>query len=140
MMAGHAVEYTDYHPRWLRRRVSTYWWLTRRSYFSFILREISSVFVAWSVVYLLLIVRAISTGEAAFRDLLAWSAQPLVLTLNVLSLLLVTLHAVTWFNLAPQAMVVHLGHTKVPGFWIAAANYIAWVVVSAAAAWILLGR
>jgi fumarate reductase subunit C len=139
-MAQHAVDYTDYHPRWLRQRVSTYWWLTRRSYFAFILREISSVFVAWSVIYLLLIVNAISNGEAAFRDRLAWSAQPLVLTLNVLSLLLVTFHAVTWFNLAPQAMVVHLGHTKVPGFWIAASNYAAWAVVSAIVGWMLLGR
>ena len=139
-MGEHAVGYTDYHPRWLRQRVSTYWWLTSRSYFAFILREISSVFVAWSVVYLLMIVNAISTGGAAFRDLMAWSAQPLVLALNVLSLLLVTFHAITWFNLAPQAMVVHMGHKKVPGFWIAASNYAAWAVVSAFAAWLLLGN
>ena len=139
-MAQQAVEYTDYHPRWLRRRVSTYWWLTRRSYFAFILREISSVFVAWSVVYLLMIVNAISTGGAAFGDLMAWSAQPLVLALNVLSLLLVTFHAITWFNLAPQAMVVHIGRRKLPGFWIAALNYAAWAAVSAVAAWMLLGN
>jgi fumarate reductase subunit C len=140
MMGQQAVEYTDYHPRWLRRRVSTYWWLTQRAYFAFILREISSVFVAWAVVYLLMIVRAISSGEAAFRDLLAWSAQPMVLALNVLSLVLVTFHAITWFNLAPQALVVHLGRTKVPGFWIAASNYAAWAVVSALAAWMVLGN
>jgi fumarate reductase subunit C len=140
MMGQQAVGYTEYHPRWLRHRVSTYWWLTRRSYFAFILREISSVFVAWSVVYLLMVVRAISGGEAAFRDLMVWSTQPLVLTLNILTFVLVTFHAVTWFNLAPQAMVVHLGHTKVPGFWIAASNYAGWAVVSAFAAWMLLGR
>ena len=139
-MAQHAVEYTDYHPRWLRQRVSTYWWLTRRSYFAFIVREISSVFVAWSVAYLLMIVRAVSTSEAAFRELLAWSAQPLVLALNVISLVLVTFHAITWFNLAPQAMVVHVGRRKLPGFWIAASNYAAWAAVSAVAAWILLGN
>lgn len=139
-MGRHAVEYTVYHPRWLRQHVSTYWWLTRRSYFAFIVREISSVFVAWSVVYLLMIVRAISTGEPAFRELLAWSGQPLMLALNVISLGLVTFHAITWFNLAPQAMVVHMGQRKVPGFWIAASNYAAWVAVSAVAAWMLLGN
>jgi len=43
-MAHIAEHYTAYHPRWLRPHVSTYWWLRKRSYFAFILREISSVF------------------------------------------------------------------------------------------------
>ena len=30
--------YTEYHPRWYRPHVSTYWWLHRRSYLLFILR------------------------------------------------------------------------------------------------------
>ena len=38
-----------YHPRWLRRRVSTYWWLEKWSYFAFVLREGSCLFVAWFV-------------------------------------------------------------------------------------------
>src|SRR5438132_766531 len=42
--------YTEYHPRWYRTRVSTWWWLARWPYLKFILREISSVFVAWFVV------------------------------------------------------------------------------------------
>ena len=130
-MSEHAVDYTAYHPRWLRRHVSTYWWLTQPSYFAFIVREISSVFVAWSVVYLLMIVSAVSNGDAAFRELVAWSGQPLVLSLNVLSLVLVTFHAVTWFNLAPQAMVVHLGRRRLPGSLIAASNYAGLVTVSA---------
>jgi fumarate reductase subunit C len=62
-----------------------------------------------------------------------------VLTVNVCSLLLVGFHAVTWFNLAPQALVVHLGHRHVPGSLIAASNYAAWVAVSAIVAWILIG-
>jgi fumarate reductase subunit C len=59
--------------------------------------------------------------------------------LNVVSLFFVVFHAVTWFNLAPQAMVVRLGGKRVPGAWIAAANYAAWALASALAAWILLG-
>src|SRR5438067_2427147 len=48
--------YTEFHPRWYRPRVSTWWWLKRGSYLAFIARELSSVFVAWFVVYLLLLV------------------------------------------------------------------------------------
>ena len=125
------VSYTPYHPRWHRTRVSTYWWLWRRSYFLFILRELSSLSVAWVVVYLLALVVRVSQGEATYRAFLDWSSRPLVLTLNILSLALVVLHAITWFNLAPQAMVVHLGRRRVPGLVIAASNYAGLVAVSA---------
>ena len=125
------VSYTPYHPRWHRTRVSTYWWLWRRSYFLFILRELSSLSVAWVVVYLLALVVRVSQGEATYRALLDWSSRPLVLTLNILSLALVVLHAITWFNLAPQAMVMHLGRRRVPGLLIAASNYAGLAAVSA---------
>jgi fumarate reductase subunit C len=118
--------------------VSTYWWLKRGSYLAFILREISSVFVAWFTVYLLLVVRAVTQGPAAYDELLRWSATPIVLAVNFVTLLFVVFHAVTWFNLAPQAMVVKVGGTRVPGFLIALSNYAAWVVVSAVLAWLLL--
>ena len=137
---AHIVEhYTEYHPRWLRRHVSTYWWLRKWSYFAFILREISSVFVAWSVVYLLLLVYAAGQGATEYSLFLDWSRQPWVLLVNVCSLLLVVFHAITWFNLAPQAMVVRLGHKHVPGSLIALSNYAAWFVVSAIVAWLLVG-
>ena len=91
------------------------------------------------MVYLLLIVYAVGRGPAVYQELLEWSRQPWVIVVNVISLLLVGFHAVTWFNLAPQAMVVRLGHTHVPGTVISASNYAAWVVVSAIVAWIIVG-
>ena len=39
---------TEYLPRSYHTRVSTYWWLKRWAYLKFILREASSVFVAWT--------------------------------------------------------------------------------------------
>jgi len=131
--------YTEYHPRWLRSRTSTYWWLSRGSYLVFILRELSSIFVAWSVVYFLLLVRAASRGDPAYRQFLDWSASPAMLALNLVTLFFVVFHAITWFNLAPKAMVVHLGGARVPPFLIAASNYGAWVVVSLALLWLFLG-
>jgi succinate dehydrogenase subunit C len=130
--------YTIYHPRWLRSHESTYWWLSKRSYLAFILREISSVFVAWSLVYLLLLVRAVSAGPTAYADFVAWSRGPILLLLNVVSVGFLVFHAITWFNLAPQAMVLHVGRQRVPGVLIAASNYAAWVVASALIAWLVL--
>jgi fumarate reductase subunit C len=138
-MSGHPA-YTVHHPRWLRRRVSTYWWLEKPSYLAFILREISSVFVAWTIVYLLLMARAVSQGAVSYADFLDWSAGPAVLTLNVVSAGFLVFHAITWFNLAPQAMVIHVGRRRVPGALIAASNYAAWAIATALIAWLLLRR
>jgi fumarate reductase subunit C len=130
--------YTAYHPRWLRRRVSTYWWLERRSYLAFILRELSSVFVAWFIVYLLLMVRAVSQGEFAYLRFLMWSAGAPILLLNIVSLLFIVFHAVTWFNLAPKAMVVRVGASDVPPWMIAGSNYLGWAVMTVLLAWLIL--
>ena len=132
--------YTEYHPRWHRTRMSTYWWVQRGAYLVFILRELSSVFVAWSVVFLLLLVGAVSGGEDSYRQFLAWAGRPVVVLLNGVSLLFVAFHAVTWFNLAPKAMVLRWRGRRVPGAWIAASNYAAWALASALVAWLLVGR
>ena len=61
------------------------------------------------MVFLLLLVRAVGRAEPEYRDFLAWSATTPVLSLNVVSLFFVVFHAITWFNLAPQAMVIRVG-------------------------------
>lgn len=130
--------YSEHHPRWLRQRLSTYWWLGKWPYVKFILREISSVFVAWFVIYLLLLVRAVSRGEVAYREFLEFSNHPVILAVNVVAFFFITFHALTWFAVAPQAIVAHMGKKKVPPILIAASHYGAWVVVSAVISWFLL--
>ena len=131
--------YTEYHPRWLRPKMSLYWWLQSGPYVAFTLRELSSVFVAWFVVYLLLLVRAVSQEDASYQRFLSWTGSPLVLLLNVVSLLFVLFHTITWFNAAPQAIVARVGGKRVPGLWIAASNYLAWALASAVVVWLLVG-
>ena len=130
--------YTNLHPRWYRPRISTWWWLKRWSSFAFILRELSSMFVAWFVVFFLLLIAALGRGEAAYQEFMRWAAHPATVVLNLVSLLFVVFHAVTWFNLAPKAMVLHMRGKRVPGKLIAASNYGAWVVTSVLLAWIIL--
>ena len=136
MGRGHV--YTDYHPRWLRRQRSTYWWLEKRAYLAFILREGSCVFVAWFVVYLLLMVKAVIDGPGNYAAFLEWSATPWVLTLNVLSFLFMLYHAITFFDAAPRAMVVRVGRTRVPGHLVLAGHYVAWGASSLLVGWLLL--
>ncbi len=131
-------EYTPFHPRWYRPRVSTYWWLWKWPYLKFVLREISSVFVAYFVVLTLEQIRCLSAGPESYAKFQEWMKNPFLLVLNGISLLFVLLHMLTWFNLAPRAMVVRLGGKRVPDILIAGANYAAWLVVTACVAWIIL--
>ena len=131
--------YRAFHPRWYRPRMSTWWWLKRRSHVAFILRELSSIFVAWFVVFFLLLVDAVRRGEVAYWDFLSWAERPGILLLNLVSLLFIVFHAVTWFNLAPQALVVRLRGTRVPGPLIAASIYAAWALLSTLVALLVLG-
>jgi fumarate reductase subunit C len=136
MGEGHVS--TSYHPRWLRRPVSTYWWLERKSYLAFILREGSCLFVGWFVVYLLLLVAAVGREPGSYAQFLDWAATPSVLALNIVSFLFIVYHAITFFEAAPQAMAVHVGRKRLPGSMVRAGHYAAWAVISAYVAWLLL--
>ena len=130
---------SEHHPRWYRARVSTYWWLKSRANLKFILRELSSVFVAWFVVTLMLQIRAVSQGPEAYQEFQEWLRSPTLIALNGIAFLFVLFHAITWFNLAPKAMVVRLRGRRVPDLVIAGSNYLVWFAASAAVAWLLLG-
>lgn len=121
-----------------RPPVSRYWWAKRRSYLLFMLREISCVFVAWFVLYLLLLVHAISAGQDSYLRFLAWSANPLVVAVNVITLIFLLLHTVTWLNLTPRALVLHVGGRRVPARAVLAGHYAAWLLVSAVVAWVVV--
>jgi fumarate reductase subunit C len=125
-------------PRTYRAPVSTYWWLASWPYLKFILREISSIFVAWFVVVTLLQIDAMRHGPAEYQQFQQWLRNPFLVALNAVSLLFIVFHAITWFNLAPKAMAVRVGGKRVPDILIAAPNYVAWLAVSAAVAWIVL--
>jgi fumarate reductase subunit C len=134
-----APAYTEYHPKWHRIRTSTYWWLGQRAYLKFILRELSSLAVAFFVVITLLHIRALTQGPEAYAEFEAWLRAPLLIALNVVSFCFVLFHAITWFNLAPKALAVRLGGKRMPDFVITALNYVVWLAVSAGVAWFVLG-
>ena len=134
-----SANYTEFHPRWYRPPMSVFWWVGRRSYLVFVILELSSVSVAWSVVFLLLLVHAVSQGGAEYQRFLNLSGNPWMLALNVIALAFLVFHALTWFNLAPPAMVVRLRGKRVPRSRIAGAHSVGWALLSALAAWLILG-
>jgi fumarate reductase subunit C len=120
-----------------RKPVSTWWWLRKRSYFLFVMRELSSLFVAWLVLYLLLFVRAVFQGEDEYLDFLDRASSGWLLVLNVVAFGFVVLHTVTWFGVTPQAMDLRLRGQKVPKSAILGAQYVALAVVSGFVYWLV---
>jgi fumarate reductase subunit C len=106
------------------------WWLKKRSYFLFILREFSAVFVAIAAVTTILQVRALSNGPAAyagFQDLLA---SPLVIVLALVTLAFALLHTITFFLLAGRILVIPVGEKPVPARAVVLGHFAGWAVVS----------
>ena len=133
-----ASRYALYHPRWHRRRVSVWWWLESRRYASFVLRELTSVFVALFALVLLAQIRSLAAGPEAYARFQAWLRAPAVVALDVFVLLFLLFHSITWFNLAPKAMVVRIKGKRVPDWAVTGANYAAWLVLSLAVATLLV--
>ena len=133
-------KYRPYYPRWHRKRVPVFWWLRKRSYAAFICRELTSIFVAYSAIMLVLLVLAMDRGDAAYGQMMDFLAIPVVVVAHVIVLLIVLFHTITWLNLAPMAIVVKLGDRKVPPAAILIGHYAAWLVSTVVVVWLLLWR
>jgi len=127
---------TPYHPQWYRRRMSVWWWLKDRAYMKFVIRELTSVFVAFFAMLYLWQLRTVAQGPEAYARFMARLKTPLFLTANVVAFLFVLYHTITWFNLTPTAMVLRVRGKRVPDKIVAGSNYVVWLLLSAVVAWI----
>ncbi|MEV1247177.1 hypothetical protein ACIBO2_43385 [Nonomuraea sp. NPDC050022] len=130
-------------PPGRERATSTYrpprdafWFARTRNYTIFVLRELTSVLVAWTIVFLLLLVGALLGGT--FQDFTALAAQPWMIAVNVVALVATVFHAVTFLNLAPKATVVRLDGWRVPAWMIQGGNHSAWLALSVLIAYFIL--
>ncbi|MEU7745896.1 hypothetical protein [Nonomuraea sp. NPDC049158] len=113
-----------------------FWFVRTRNYTIFVLRELTSVLVAWTIVFLLLLVGALLGGT--FEDFTALAAQPWMIAVNVVALVATVFHAVTFLNLAPKATVVRLDGWRVPAWMIQGGNHSAWLALSVLIAYFIL--
>ncbi len=133
-------DYKLFHPKWHRTRIPIFWWLRKRAYTKFITRELTSVFVAYGALLLLWQVWMVTRGPEAYARFIAWLKHPLVSGAHVIVLVVLLFHTVTWLNLAPKALVLHLGRRRIPNVVILVAHYGALLGATALFFWILVGR
>lgn len=119
----------------LKRPQPALWWTQRGPYFLFMMRELSSLFIALYLALFLVLLYKLSQGHESYYRYLnfLWSRPAMVFHLVALGFAL--LHAFTWFNATPKALVVWRGEEKLPAAALVAPNYLAWLAVTAAVVW-----
>ena len=121
------------------RPVSNIWWLKRKPYILFMIRELTSVFVAGYCIFLLVLVYKLTQGAEAYDNLMTILKSPSSVALHLVTLSFVLYHTITWFNLTPKILVLYRGEERIPQGLVAGVFYAGWVVVSVIIVCLVLG-
>lgn len=98
------------------RGMQANWWQKLGFYKFYMLRESSALGNVWFSIVLIYGIFSMKDGAAGWESFVALLQNPLVLILNIISLLLAALHTKTWFELAPKAANIVVGDSKMgPG-------------------------
>ena len=120
------------------RPISSTWWLQKRNYTLFMVRELTAVFIVAFLVFFLLWLAKLGQGAEVYSAFLQSLSSPGWILFNLVVLAAALYHTVTFFNAAGKAIVVHRGEEPLPPAFIVGPNYVAWVVVSVVILWIVL--
>jgi len=102
------------------------WWVQRKTYLLFIVRELTCVFVGGYALFLLVLVARRDEPQA----FVAWLNSPFLIALQIIALPMLLYHSITWINLTPKVLVVWRGEERVSPLLIAGAHYVLWAIIS----------
>ena len=121
------------------RPISNTWWLDKKQYILFIIRELTSIFVAVYCLFLLFFILKIGDENGSYNLVIIFLKSPLNLVLHLISFPFILYHTITWFNLTPKIMVLQIGEEKIPKELIVGLVYISWGFLSLILIWLILG-
>lgn len=121
-----------------RRPMSPTWWLNKRNYLLFMLRELTVIFIAAFLVLYLVQLARLAQGAEAYAAFLRQRSSFGWILFHILALIAALYHSITWFNLTPKVLVVRRGEEKIPATLIAGPHYVAWLAISVVILWIVL--
>ena len=114
-----------YHPT-----MPATWWLKKSSYLLFMLRELSSVFIAIFLVVFLIQVYQLTRGPEAYVAFARNLSSPGWVIFHVLALLFSVFHSITWFQSTAVVMPLRIGGRELPRELMTALNIGALIAVS----------
>ena len=126
-------QYDAYKPK-----MSPTWWLKSGRYFMFMMRELSSVFVAAFVLLFLYQLFLLTKGPAAYANFQSALLSPKFLVFYAVAFLFSLYHTVTWLGVVGRVQVLRLGGFTVPPKMMTASTFVGFFVVSAAIGYFFL--
>ena len=129
---------SDYTYKTFTRPISATWWMRNRRYFMFMIRELTSVFVAMFVLLYLYEFFLISKG-AEVHGLFQKSLRSVPFIIFYVILLIFALyHSWTWLGLTAKIQVVKLGRMTVPPALVSLGAYLSWIAATAVVGYLFL--
>jgi fumarate reductase subunit C len=114
------------------------WFLRRKRYTWFMVRELTSLFIGGYALFLVLLVQR-ARDAASFEAFVDALRSPISVALHVIAIVMALFHTVTWFNATPAAVALYRGKDRVSPALIVGSNYVVWLIVSLAVVWLALG-
>ncbi len=108
------------------------WFFRHPRYLRYMAREVTCLFIGAYTLLLLVGVKRLAEGEAAYEAFLAALASPASVVFHAAALAFSAYHSVTWFNVTPKALPLQVGERFVPGGVIAGLHYAVWAALSLA--------
>ena len=114
------------------RKMPATWWLTKQSYFLFMLRELSSVFIAVFLIVYLCQIYQLTQGLDAYTAFARKLSSPGWIFFHLVALLFALYHSVTWFQSSAVVLQLRIGERLIPRQYVLALHVGAWAVISLA--------
>ncbi len=106
------------------------WWLKKSIYLLFMLRELSSVFIAIFLVVFLVQVYQLTRGPEAYMAFARNLSSPGWVLFHVVALLFALFHSITWFQSTAVVMPLRIGARELPRQLMTGLNIAALIAVS----------
>jgi len=101
------------------------WFLSHARFKSYMLHEISSLFVAFYMLLLICGLWSLAKGAESWYRWVDLVTSPVIVILSLIAFALFVIHTMSWFKAVPQAMRIQRGEEFVPGNVLIGANYAA---------------
>lgn len=115
----------------------TTWYMRNGRYRRYMLREVTCLLVGFYSFLMIWGVAALAASPERWENFLATQQNAVMIAVHTVALIYYLVYMTfDWFKLAPKAMPLQVGETKVPGNTIVLGHYAAWIVVTAFIFWL----
>ena len=128
----------EYHYDTYKPEMSPAWWLKSRRYFMFMMRELSSVFVAAFALLFLYQIFLLTKGPEVYAAFQRSLMTPKFIAFYAVAFAFSVYHTITWLGVVGRIQVLRFGDFTVPPKLMTASTFVGFFFISAVIGYIFL--